>query len=162
VHRVQTNHLCLLSYKAVPKRAIFRHVNAVPTVPHLELFVLQQQLQQQLRDNISNRLAMYGIRAQLPKLALPKLAALNHMLEASLNGFSNLESVKAGRAWFVGLLVSLMVMLEDALENSAAHPETSEPRAESNPRVSRTDHNQTRHHALRSRGARVLWCCFRN
>jgi hypothetical protein len=137
-------------------------VTAVPTVPHLELFALQQQLQQQLRDNISNRLAAYGIRAQLPKLGLPKLAALNHMLEASLNGFSNLESVKAGRAWLVGLLVSLMVMLEDALEDPEAHPDGSEPRAESKPRAFGAKHDQAQNHALRLRGARVLWCCFRN
>jgi hypothetical protein len=137
-------------------------VTVVPTVPHLELFALQQQLQQQLRDNISNRLAVYGIRAQLPKLGLPKLAALNHMLEASLNGFSNLESVKAGRAWLMGLLVSIMVMLEDALEDPEAHSAGSEPRAESKPRAASPAHDQMRSHALRSRGARVLWCCFRN
>jgi hypothetical protein len=126
-------------------------------MPHLELFTLQQQM----RDNIAKRLQVYGIRAQLPKLELPKLAALNELLEAGLSGFSNLESVKLGRAWLVGLLVSMLVMLGGSAQDDK--PEAHlEPRLDLEPRATHKARTQSLSHALRSRGAQVLWCCFRN
>jgi uncharacterized membrane protein len=74
-------------------------VTAIPTYSHLELHAL--------RTRVSSRLREFGIRAQLPKLELPKLAALAELMEARVQ-----QSDALGRRWLKNVLLGLVLLLE--------------------------------------------------
>jgi hypothetical protein len=122
-------------------------MNAIPTLSHLELFAM--------RERLSSRLREFGIRAQLPKLELPKLAALAELLE------NHVQSDRFGRRWLKSVLLSLVLLLEQWFE---APPSTLENLSEARD----LDVPVTKRElpvgnlVLLGHHARVLWCCFRN
>ena len=124
-------------------------MNAIPTLSHLELFAL--------RERVSSRLREFGIRAQLPKLELPKLAALAEVVEAHVMQPSN----AFGRRWLKSLLLSLIVLLGQWRESpKEASDNPSETRVAV---VSLTQPEfPVGNLVLLGHHARVLWCCFRN
>lgn len=121
-------------------------MQAVPTYAHLELFAMRQRL--------STRLSEFGIRAQLPKLELPKLAALSSLVERHVQ-----KSDIFGRRWLKSVLLSLILLLEHCLENPAPKHELflNEPRETSTHLESPVGNL-----VLLGLCAQVLWCCFRN
>lgn len=74
-------------------------MTAIPTYSHLELHAL--------RERVSSRLREFGVRTQLPKLELPKLAALAELIEAGVQ-----QSDTLGRRFLKNLLLGLMLLLE--------------------------------------------------
>jgi hypothetical protein len=109
-----------------------------------------------MRERVSSRLREFGIRAQLPKLELPKLAALAELVESHVQ-----QSDTLGRRWLKNVLLGLVLLLETWF---AARQTNNEPAA-----------TQTRDHLLQTflprlelpiqffgHPLRVLWCCFRN
>ena len=122
-------------------------MNAIPTLSHLELFAMRQRLSSRLRE--------FGIRAQLPKLELPKLAALAELLE------NHVSTDMFGRRWLKSVLLSLVLLLEQWFDAPQSTLEkASESRATNLPVLQGElpvgNLVLLRHHA------RVLWCCFRN
>ncbi|MEY4531859.1 MAG: hypothetical protein RLZZ156_2580 [Deinococcota bacterium] len=122
-------------------------MNAIPTLSHLELFAMRERLKSRLRE--------FGIRAQLPKLELPKLAALAELLE------NHVQSDIFGRRWLKSVLLSLVLLLEqwfetpqNTLENVSETRDTDMPRLQGELPVGNL--------VLLGHHARVLWCCFRN
>jgi hypothetical protein len=124
-------------------------VTAIPTYSHLELHAL--------RERVSGRLREFGIRAQLPKLELPKLAARAELVETQVQ-----QSDKLGRRFLKNVLLGLILLLESWF---AGHETQKEP-----------TFAEARDHQLRAvlyrleqqlkiflgHPVRVLWCCFRN
>ncbi len=119
-------------------------MNAIPTLSHLELFAM--------RERLSSRLREFGIRAQLPKLELPKLEALMALVE------THVQSNVFGRRWLKSVLLSLIMLLEQWFE-----PEQMlETRAEFRDAVPYLQVFPVGNLVLLGHHARVLWCCFRN
>ncbi len=122
-------------------------MNAIPTLSHLELFAMRQRLSSRLRE--------FGIRAQLPKLELPKLAALAELLE------NHVSTDMFGRRWLKSVLLSLVLLLEQwfdapqsTLEKASEARDTDLPVLQGELPVGNL--------VLLGHHARVLWCCFRN
>jgi hypothetical protein len=81
-------------------------VNAIPTLHHLEIFAL--------RERLSSRLRELNLRVpELPRLDAHHLEALNALIEANAILRSSAQSLRAGRSWLVGVLLSLIVALCD-------------------------------------------------
>lgn len=121
-------------------------MNAIPTLSHLELFAM--------RERLSSRLREFGIRAQLPKLELPKLAALTELFE------NHVQSDMFGRRWLKSVLLSLVLLLEQWFETPQSTLEhVSETRDSKLPIQFELPVGSL---VLLGHHARVLWCCFRN
>ena len=122
-------------------------MNAIPTLSHLELFAMRERLKSRLRE--------FGIRAQLPKLELPKLAALTELFE------NHVQSDMFGRRWLKSVLLSLVLLLEQWFETPQSTLEkVSETRDTALPILQRE--LPVGNLVLLGHHARVLWCCFRN
>jgi hypothetical protein len=110
-----------------------------------------------MRERVSSRLREFGIRAQLPKLELPKLAALADLIEARVH-----QSDVLGRRWLKNVLLGLVLLLETWLTafETQKEPALSEPRG----RVLQLFLQRLEMCMPRFLGhpVRVLWCCFRN
>ncbi len=126
-------------------------MNAIPTLSHLELFAL--------RERLSSRLREFGIRAQLPKLELPKLAALAELVEAHVVQVQSSNTF--GRRWLKSVLLSLIVLLEQWRESPK---ETADNQGETQDMVVQISRLEfpVGNLVLLGHHARVLWCCFRN
>jgi uncharacterized membrane protein len=125
-------------------------VTVIPTYSHLELHAL--------RTRVSSRLREFGIRAQLPKLELPKLAALAELMEARVQ-----QSDALGRRWLKNVLLGLVLLLEAwqlSLETNKA-PVCAEARDGVLLRsfLYRFD---WRFECFVRHSVQVLWGCFRN
>jgi hypothetical protein len=121
-------------------------MNAIPTLSHLELFAMRERLKSRLRE--------FGIRAQLPKLELPKLAALAELLE------NHVPTDMFGRRWLKSVLLSLVLLLEQWFETPQSSVENlSETRDATLPTQLELPVGNL---VLLGHYARVLWCCFRN
>ncbi len=110
-----------------------------------------------MREKLSGRLREFGIRAQLPKLELPKLTALAELVEAHVASKNVL-----GRRWLKNVLLTLVLLLEEWFETPATQHASlaSEPREQSTKFFTRVA--PVGNLALLGQHARVLWCCFRN
>ena len=106
-----------------------------------------------MRERLAARLREFGIRAQLPKLELPKLAALAELVESHVQSSDTL-----GRGWLKSVLLSLVVLFEQVFEsptNSIEHQEApQDPQIPLEYPISNL--------VLFGHHARVIWCCFRN
>jgi hypothetical protein len=121
-------------------------MNAIPTLSHLELFAMRERLTSRLRE--------FGIRAQLPKLELPKLTALAELLE------THVQPDRFGRRWLKSVLLSLVLLLEEWFEPPA---NTLVPHSEIKDLNEITQLElPVGNLVLLGHYARVLWCCFRN
>ncbi len=126
-------------------------MNAIPTLSHLELFAL--------RERLSSRLREFGIRAQLPKLELPKLAALAELVEA--HAVRVQSSNTFGRRWLKSVLLSLVVLLSEWQQNPIDTPESPSEARDKIVQITRLEF-PVGNLVLLGHHARVLWCCFRN
>lgn len=120
-------------------------MNAIPTLSHLELFAMRERLAARLRE--------FGIRAQLPKLELPKLAALAELVESHVQ-----SSNTFGRGWLKSVLLSLVVLLEQVFEAPTKELEHQEA-LQDRPILLEYPISYL---VLFGHHARVMWCCFRN
>jgi hypothetical protein len=132
-----------------PENARVSRVTVIPTYSHLELHAM--------RERISSRLCEFGIRAQLPKLELPKLAALADLIEANVQ-----QSDTLGRRWLKNVLLGLVLLLETWL--TALKPQKESAFIESRAHVLQLflQRLEIRVHRFCGHPVRVLWCCFRN
>jgi hypothetical protein len=106
---------------------------------------------------LSSRLREFGVRAQLPKLELPKLAALAELVETHVQ-----QSDTLGRRWLKNVLLNLVLLLETWF---TAFETSSEPAStEARDRVLQLFSRRFELPVCRFFGhpVRVLWCCFRN
>ncbi len=122
-------------------------MNAIPTLSHLELFAMRQRLSSRLRE--------FGIRAQLPKLELPKLAALAELLE------NHVSTDMFGRRWLKSVLLSLVLLLEQWFDAPQSTLEKASEARDTNLPVLKGE-LPVGNLVLLGHHARVLWCCFRN
>lgn len=124
-------------------------MTVIPTYSHLELYAL--------RERVSSRLREFGIRAHLPKLELPKLAALAELIEASLQQSNSLR-----QRFLKNLLLGLMLLLESYF----AEPEPEKQPDFINAQGKRQHNCPNRLEQVKDifvgHPVRVLWCCFRN
>ena len=122
-------------------------MNAIPTLSHLELFAMRERLKSRLRE--------FGIRAQLPKLELPKLAALAELLE------NHVQSDIFGRRWLKSVLLSLVLLLEKWFETPQSTLENLSETRDTDLLILQRK-LPVGNLVLLGHHARVLWCCFRN
>ena len=122
-------------------------MNAIPTLSHLELFAMRERLKSRLRE--------FGIRAQLPKLELPKLAALAELLE------NHVQSDILGRRWLKSVLLSLVLLLEKWFETPQSTLENLSETRDTDLLILQRK-LPVGNLVLLGHHARVLWCCFRN
>jgi hypothetical protein len=85
-------------------------VNAIPTLHHLEIVALRERLTSRLRE--------LNLRVpELPRLEAHHLEALSALIESNAVANTVLNAgaqrLRAGRAWLVGVLLSLIVALRD-------------------------------------------------
>jgi hypothetical protein len=106
---------------------------------------------------VSTRLREFGIRAQLPKLELPKLAALADLIEARVQ-----QSDRLGRRFLKNVLLGLVLLLEAWFADLQAQKEPTFAEARDHQRQAVLYRLEQRPNIFFGQPVRVLWCCFRN
>ncbi len=136
-------------------------MTAIPTLHHLEIVALRANLAASLHDL---RLRGQALRVpELPRLDAARLEALAALIETNAVLRSGARSLRAGRAWLMGVLLSLLVALQEDEEprterGSGSHEERGADRA--TPACAETMDSRVANRALRFNKSCVLWARY--
>jgi hypothetical protein len=137
-------------------------VTAIPTLHHLEIVALRANLAASLHDL---RLRGQALRVpELPRLDAARLEALAALIETNAVLRSGARSLRAGRAWLIGVLLSLLVALQEdekprTERGSGSHEERGADRATPTSCAETMD-SRVANRALRFNKSCVLWARY--